>query len=78
MCQMTALELASGLRSSLAVHFLDHRRLFAADGPSTSPYAANALLLMSEDYKAVNQSVTGCRYAQAGELGYSRLNSPLG
>src|SRR5262247_3018936 len=39
--------LASGLRSSLAVHFLDHRRLFAADGPSTSPYAVNALLPMS-------------------------------
>ena len=39
--------LASDLRSSLAVHFLNHRRLFAADGPSTSPYAVNALLPMS-------------------------------
>jgi hypothetical protein len=29
------------------VYFLDHGRLFAADGPSTSPYAANALLPMS-------------------------------
>src|SRR2546422_6172762 len=47
--QPWALALASGLRSSLAVHFLDHRRLFAADGPSTSPYAANALLPMSEE-----------------------------
>jgi hypothetical protein len=41
------LALVSDLRSSLAVHFLDHGRLFAADGPSTSPYAANALLPMS-------------------------------
>src|SRR5438128_9435504 len=46
--QQWALALASDLRSSLAVHFLDHRRLFAADGPSTSPYAANTLLPMSE------------------------------
>src|SRR6266568_902084 len=46
--QPRALALASDLRSSLAVHFLDHGRLFAADGPSTSPYAANALLPMSE------------------------------
>src|SRR5262245_62765242 len=45
--QPWALALASGLRSSLAVHFLDHRRLFAADGPLTSPYAVNALLPMS-------------------------------
>src|SRR5437870_13290494 len=45
--QSWALTLASGLRSSLAVHFLDYGRLFAADGPSTSPYAANALLPMS-------------------------------
>src|SRR5438477_5762456 len=45
--QPRALALASDLRSSLAVHFLDHGRLFAADGPSTSPYAANALLPMS-------------------------------
>src|SRR5437016_4442124 len=29
-------------------YFLDHGRLFAADGPSTSPYAANALLPMSD------------------------------
>jgi hypothetical protein len=29
------------------VHLLDHGRLCAADGPSTSPYAANALLPMS-------------------------------
>src|SRR6266702_462893 len=46
--QLWALELASDLRSNLAVYFLDHGRLFAADGPSTSPYAANALLPMSE------------------------------
>src|SRR4029453_18791719 len=39
--------LASDLRNSVAVHLLDHRRLFAADGPSTSSYAANALLPMS-------------------------------
>src|SRR5437868_9783507 len=45
--QPRALALASDLRSSLAVHFLDHRRLFAADDPSASPYAANALLPMS-------------------------------
>jgi hypothetical protein len=29
------------------VHFLDSGRLFAADGPSTSPNAANALPPMS-------------------------------
>src|SRR4029450_3227494 len=45
--QPWALALASDLRSSLAVHLLDHGRLLAADGPSTSPYAANALLPMS-------------------------------
>jgi transposase-like protein len=41
------LALAPGLRSSLAVPFLDPGRLFAADGPSTSPHTANALLPMS-------------------------------
>src|SRR6266568_346467 len=46
--QPWALELASDLRSNLAVYFLDHGRLFAADGSSTSPYTANALLPMSE------------------------------
>src|SRR2546421_2319280 len=46
--QPWTLALASDLRSSLAVHFLDHRRLFAADDPSASPYAANALLPMSD------------------------------
>jgi hypothetical protein len=45
--QPWALALASDLRSSLAVHFLDHRRLLAVDGSSTSPYASNALLPMS-------------------------------
>ena len=45
--QPYALELVSDLRNSFAVHFLDHGRLFAADDPSTSPYAANALLPMS-------------------------------
>src|SRR4030095_17200916 len=45
--QPGTLALASDLRSSLAVYFLDHRGLFAADGPSASPYAANALLPMS-------------------------------
>src|SRR5215468_9164783 len=45
--QPWALDLASDLRSRFAVHFLDHGRLFAADGPSTSPHAANALLPMS-------------------------------
>src|SRR5947208_7570541 len=45
--QLWALALASDLRSNLAVYFLDYGRLFAADGPSTSPYAANALLPMS-------------------------------
>src|SRR5262245_47551130 len=36
------------MRSSrLAGHFLDYERLFAADGPSTPSYAANALLPMS-------------------------------
>src|SRR5438094_604431 len=45
--QPYALALVSYLRNSLAVHFLDHGRLFAADDPSTSPYAANALLPMS-------------------------------
>src|SRR5215831_6267143 len=42
-----ALPLASGLRSRLAMHVLDPRRLLAADGPSTSPYTPNALLPMS-------------------------------
>src|SRR5262252_2156245 len=46
--QPYALALVSDLRNSLAVHFLDHGRLLAADDPSTSPYAANALLPMSE------------------------------
>src|SRR5262245_30301563 len=45
--QLWTLALASDLRSSLAVYFLDHGRLLAADGPSTSSYAANALLPMS-------------------------------
>src|SRR5215831_4700390 len=45
--QPRALALASDLRSSLAVHLLDPGRLLAADDPSTSPYAANALLPMS-------------------------------
>src|SRR5919206_2449084 len=45
--QLWALALASDLRSSLAMPFLDHGRLLAADDPSTSPYAANALLPMS-------------------------------
>src|SRR5215471_13221577 len=45
--QPRALALASNLRSSLAVYFLDPGRLLAADGPSTSPDAANALLPMS-------------------------------
>src|SRR5207249_3514841 len=40
--------LGSDLRNSLAVHLLDHGRLCAADDPSTSPYAANALLPMSD------------------------------
>src|SRR5215831_8299059 len=48
--QPRALALASNLRSSLAVYFLDYGRLLAADGPSTSPYAANALLPMSESF----------------------------
>src|SRR5215471_16443609 len=46
--QPWALALASGLRSSLAVHFLDHWRLLAADDPSTSPYPTHALLPMSD------------------------------
>src|SRR5215831_12003509 len=45
--QPRALALASDLRSSFAVPFLDYGRLLAADGPSTSSYAANALLPMS-------------------------------
>jgi hypothetical protein len=45
--QLWTLALASDLRSSLAMHFLDHGRVLAADDPSTSPYAANALLPMS-------------------------------
>src|ERR1700757_3865456 len=49
--QPYALALVSDLRNSLAVHFLDHGRLFAADDSSTSPYAANALLPMSDLFK---------------------------
>src|SRR5919108_6352237 len=45
--QLWTLALASDLRSSLAMHLLDHGRLLAADDPSTSPYASNALLPMS-------------------------------
>src|SRR4029434_10575646 len=52
--QPWVLALASDLRSSLAVHLLDHGRLFAADGPSTSPYAANALLPMSVELKTMH------------------------
>src|SRR4029453_27602 len=52
--QPYALELVSDLRNSLAVHFLDHGRLFAADDPSTSPYAANALLPMSVALKGAS------------------------
>src|SRR5215831_15479403 len=52
--QPRAFALASDLRSSLAVHFLDHGRLLAADDPSTSPYTANALLPMSvNDYAVI-------------------------
>src|SRR5215475_9136538 len=46
--QPWALALASDLRSHLAVYFLNHGRLFAADGPSTSTYTTNALLPMSD------------------------------
>src|SRR5215470_7890241 len=46
--QPWTLALAPVLRSSHAVHLLDSGRLLAADDPSTSPYAANALLPMSE------------------------------
>src|SRR2546427_708455 len=46
--QPWALALASDLRSNLAIYFLDYGRVFAADGPSTSSYAANALLPMSD------------------------------
>src|SRR5262245_40899802 len=45
--QPRALALASDLLSCFAVHFLDHGRLLASGGPSTSPYTANALLPMS-------------------------------
>src|SRR5215831_9096214 len=45
--QPWTLALAPVLRSSHAVHLLDSGRLLAADDPSTSPYAANALLPMS-------------------------------
>src|SRR5215472_7858745 len=45
--QPRTLALASDLRSSRAVHFFDHRRILAADDPSASPYAINALLPMS-------------------------------
>src|SRR5262252_5729548 len=50
--QLWALALASDLRSSHAMHFLDHGRLLAADDPSASPYAANALLPMSDPQNA--------------------------
>src|SRR5215470_16338094 len=46
--QPWTLALAPVLRSSHAVHLLDSGRLLAADDPSTSPYAANALLPMSD------------------------------
>src|SRR5215475_12179481 len=53
--QLWALALASDLRSSLAVHLLDHGRLSAADGPSTSSYAANALPPMSVTTKGLSE-----------------------
>src|SRR5689334_12907854 len=58
--QLWALALASDLRSSLALHFLDHGRLFAADGSSASPYATNALLPMSDEftYAEIGQGTT--------------------
>src|SRR5215467_7909453 len=39
----TTISTCTGIRPSknLAVYFFDHRGLLAADGPSTSPYAAN-------------------------------------
>src|SRR5215471_3668697 len=46
--QPWTLALAPVLRSSHAVHLLDSGRLLAADDPSTSPYAAYALLPMSD------------------------------
>src|SRR5215467_15217542 len=55
--QPRAPALASDLRSSLAMHFLDHGRLLAADDPSTSPYAANALLPMSDLIFAIDHGV---------------------
>src|SRR5262245_41620419 len=59
--QLWTLALASDLRSSLTRHFLDHGRVLAADDPSTSPYAANALLPMSAgQYGAAVQSREGC------------------
>src|SRR5262249_55973194 len=56
--QSWTLALASDLRSSLAVYFLEHGRLLAADGPSTSSYAANALLPMSAGQRAPGTRLT--------------------
>src|SRR5215813_3400703 len=61
--QPRAPALASGLRSSLAVYLLDHGRLFTADGPSTSPDAANALLPMSvEECLAITEQLEVGRF----------------
>src|SRR5262245_15721633 len=57
--QPRALALASDRRSSLAVHLLAPGRLVASDAASTSPYAANALLPMSDPEKdATSLTVT--------------------
>src|SRR5215470_4008491 len=60
--QPWTLALAPVLRSSHAVHLLDSGRLLAADDPSTSPYAANALLPMS-----VAEKILTSRSALEGE-----------
>jgi hypothetical protein len=59
--QLWALNLASALRSNFAIYFLNHGRLFATDGPSTSSDAANALLPMSalENLYLLLDSISG-------------------
>jgi hypothetical protein len=54
--QAYARALGSDLRNHLAVHWLDPGRLLAADDPSTSPYAANALLPMSDGLRRITQA----------------------
>ena len=60
--------------------FLDHGRLLAADDPSTSPYAANALLPMSVELylRPLPECVLADDRVLYAELQFDRRVSDLG